>query len=62
MGWGGGVPAGGGAGGHALRFSGLPEWGHLGNLGLGSGCSVFSDPRWDLSGALFSGSHVLIYI
>ena len=33
-----------GKGGSALRFTGvvsggLPEWGHLGNLGLGLGCS-----------------------
>ena len=40
-----GGPAGGGeGGGGALRFSGflsggLPEWGHLSNLGMGSGCS-----------------------
>ena len=47
-----------GKGGPALRISGflsggLPEWGHLGNLGLGSGCSGPFGSRCALSGACF---------
>ena len=49
----------------ALRFSGflssgLTEWGHLGNLGLGSGfSSPFGSPV-GLSGALFPGSTMVL--
>ena len=51
--------AGGGEGGPTLCVSGflsggLPEWGHLGNLGLESGCSVFFQVPGGLCPALVS--------
>ena len=60
-----GFPAGSGEGGPALRFSGflsggLPEWGYLDNLGLGSGCSSPFKSPVGLSGALFPGSTIVL--
>ena len=54
--------AGGGEGGPALRVSGfrsggLPEWGHLVNIGLGSGC--FGSPVGFVR-SLFPGSTIVL--